>query len=269
MNDLSAIPLAANLGWAALAIAVTMTITMVLAIRRDDHSIVDIVWGLGFVVVAAVTWALSAGQGDPLRRTVVLVLVAAWGLRLGAHIGRRNRGHGPDPRYVAMMKRQTGPLVPFLVRRIYGLQGAIMWVVSLPVQVAMYERAAPGPIFWVGTAVWAVGFLFEVVGDRQLARFKADPSNAGKVLDTGLWAWTRHPNYFGDATVWFGLWLLSLGHWVGVVSVVGPVLITYMLVNSSGKALTERLMARKRGPEYEEYLARVSGFLPRPPRRAS
>jgi steroid 5-alpha reductase family enzyme len=263
-------PLLVNLAATAVAVALTMLVTMTYALRTRTQSIVDTVWGLGFVVIAAVTFALSGLQGEGLtaRRAIVLALTAIWGLRLGAYIYARNRGHGEDPRYAALMRRNTGPVVPYVLRTIYWPQGWVMWVVSLPVQVAMYQEGALGVLTWLAVAVWAVGFLFETVGDHQLSRFKADPANQGKVMDRGLWAWTRHPNYFGDATVWWGLFLLACSHWSGLPTVIGPILMTHMLVNRSGKALLERRMARHRGPEYAAYLARTSGFLPRPPRRS-
>ncbi|WP_433219040.1 DUF1295 domain-containing protein [Dactylosporangium sp. CS-047395] len=144
-----------------------------------------------------------------------------------------------------------------------------MWVVSLPVQVAMYVAEPIPVLLWAGVAVWAIGFAFEAVGDAQLASFRRDPANTGRLMDRGLWAWTRHPNYFGDSVVWTGLFLLACSHWVGLLSIVGPALMTHMLVNKSGKALLERRMSRKRGPEYAEYVARTSGFFPRPPRRGT
>ncbi|RAY12969.1 hypothetical protein DPM19_22405 [Actinomadura craniellae] len=247
-----------------------MLATMAYALRTRTQSVVDTVWGLGFVVIAVVSFVVSGLQGEGLtaRRGLALALTAIWGLRLGLYIHFRNRGHGEDPRYAALMRKNTGPVVPYVVRTIYWPQGSIMWVVSLPVQVAMYQEAALGVIAWIAVAVWAVGLLFEAVGDHQLARFKANPANQGKVMDRGLWAWTRHPNYFGDATVWWGLFLLACAHWSGLLTVIAPILMTHMLVNRSGKALLERRMARQRGPEYADYLARTSGFLPRPPRRS-
>ncbi|MEU7868743.1 DUF1295 domain-containing protein [Dactylosporangium sp. NPDC049140] len=260
--------LALNLCATIVAVALVMALTMAYALRRGEQSIVDTVWGLGFVVVAAVSFALSAGHGDPWQRAVTLALTAVWGLRLGAYIYVRNRGKGEDPRYAALLRRNQGRLVPYVIRTIYWPQGAIMWVVSLPVQAAMYVSSPVPALLWAGVAVWAVGFAFEAVGDAQLARFKRDPANAGRLLDRGLWAWTRHPNYFGDSVVWTGLFLLACSHWVGLLTVIGPVLMTHMLVNKSGKALLERRMSRSRGPEFAEYAARTSGFLPRPPRRA-
>ncbi|ROO86446.1 steroid 5-alpha reductase family enzyme [Actinocorallia herbida] len=263
------IPLLVNLAGTALAVAVAMGLTMAYALRTRTHSVVDVVWGLGFVVIALTSFALSGVQGEGVtgRRVLVLALTALWGLRLGAYIFRRNHGKGEDPRYAALLRRNKGPVVPFVLRHIYFAQGWIMWMVSLPVQVAMYQNASLGVLTWLGVAVFAVGFLFESVGDRQLARFKADPANQGKVMDRGLWGWTRHPNYFGDSVVWWGLFLVACSHWTGLLTVIGPAFMTHLLVNRSGKALLERQMARRRGQEYTDYLARTSGFFPRPPRR--
>ncbi|WP_433086478.1 DUF1295 domain-containing protein [Dactylosporangium sp. CA-052675] len=257
-----------NLGATVVAVALVMAVTMAYALRRREQSIVDTVWGLGFVVVAVVSFALSAGHGDPVQRWVTLALTAVWGVRLGVYIFARNRGKGEDPRYAALLRRNQGGLVPYVIRTIYWPQGAIMWVVSLPVQAAMYVAEPVPALLWAGVVVWAIGFAFEAVGDAQLARFKRDPANAGRLMDRGLWAWTRHPNYFGDSVVWAGLFLLACSHWAGLPTVIGPALMTHMLVNKSGKALLERRMSRSRGPQFAEYAARTSGFFPRPPRRA-
>ncbi|MBU2693554.1 DUF1295 domain-containing protein [Pimelobacter sp. 30-1] len=260
--------LALNLAVSAGAVVAVMAIVMAIACLIKNQSIIDIVWGPGFVVVAAVSYLVSAGSdGDDTRRLVVLLLTAVWGLRLGLYIGKRNLGHGEDPRYTALMRHQEGNLVVFLVRKIYGLQGVLMWLVSLPVQVAMYEDTALGLLGLLAIAVWVVGFGFESIGDWQLTRFKADPTNQGKVMDRGLWAWTRHPNYFGDSCVWTALWLLSLGHPIGLVTVLSPVIMTVLLLRYSGKALLERRMLRSKGDAYAAYLERTSGFFPRPPRR--
>ena len=138
-----------------------------------------------------------------------------------------------------------------------------MWWISLPIQVVMYERATPGVLTWIGVGVWAIGLGFESVGDLQLARFKREPANHGRILDRGLWSLTRHPNYFGDATLWWGLWLVSCNQWIGLLTVTSPLLMNYMLVKRTGKALLEKGMRRSRGAAYEEYVARTSGFLPR------
>ncbi|WP_106396244.1 DUF1295 domain-containing protein [Actinocorallia populi] len=258
-----------NLGATVLAVTLTMLATMAVALRTRVFSAIDVVWGLGFVVIAAVSYVTSSLQdaGDPAVRLIALALTAVWGLRLGLYIHTRNRGHGEDPRYAALLRKNQGGLVPFVIRTIYRPQGSIMWVVSLPVQFAMYQTSGVTALTYAAVAVWLVGFLFETVGDAQLSRFKADPANQGKIMDRGLWAWTRHPNYFGDATVWWSLFLLSCSHWTGLLTVAAPVLMTHTLLNKSGKALLERRMSRHRGPEYAAYVARTSGFLPRPPRR--
>ncbi|KAA1425169.1 DUF1295 domain-containing protein [Mumia zhuanghuii] len=270
MSDFPWGDLALNLIVSAAAVLVLMGAIMATAIAIKNQSIIDIFWGPGFVVVALVSYLVSASSsGDDTRRLVVLLLTAAWGLRLGIYIGNRNRGHGEDKRYTALMRHQTGSLVGYLIRKIYGLQGVLLFVVSLPVQVAMYESSSLGILGTLGILVWLVGFSFEAIGDWQLKRFKADPANAGKIMDRGLWAWTRHPNYFGDSCVWFGLWLLALGHPIGIVTVISPIVMTVLLLRFSGKALLEKGMRRSKGAAYDEYVARTSGFFPRPPRRTA
>jgi steroid 5-alpha reductase family enzyme len=268
MNDLPWGDIALNVVAVTAAIIVFIGLIMAAAIKIQNQSIIDIFWGPGFVVAAVVSYVVSSGSsGDDTRRLVVLALTSVWGLRLGAYIGNRNRGHGQDKRYTALMRHQTGSLIGFLVRKIYGLQGVLMIVISVPVQLAMYESEPLGIIGAVGIAIWAVGFVFETVGDWQLARFKADPANAGKVMDRGLWAWTRHPNYFGDAAVWTGLFVLALGSAWGLLTIVSPIIMIKLLVSYSGKALTEKGMRRSKGAAYESYVARTSGFVPLPPKR--
>ena len=259
-------PLLVNLAVTAGTVAVLMLATFGYAMRTRVHAIMDTVWPLGFVIIAAVSFGLSAGDGDTGRRVLVLLLTAVWGLRLGAHIFARNVGHGEDKRYTSLLRRNRGNLAAFVLRYIYWAQGRVMWFVSLPLQVAMYERAGLSAVSWLGVAVWAAGFGFEAVGDEQLRRFKADPANAGRVLDRGLWRYTRHPNYFGDSVVWFGLWLLACSHWLGLLAVAAPVYMTNMLVRHTGKRLLEKHMARSKGAAYADYVRRTSGFIPWPPR---
>jgi len=235
--------------------------------RTRVHAIMDTVWALGFVIIALVSFGLSAGHGLAARRVLVLALVTVWGVRLSAHIYLRNRGQGEDKRYASLLRRNTGSPARFVLRHIYWAQGRVMWFVSLPLQVAMYERASLGIVTWLGVAVWAVGFGFETVGDWQLRRFRASVLNTGRVLDRGLWRYTRHPNYFGDALVWFGLWLLACSHWLGLVVVASPVYMTNMLVRHTGKRLLEKHMARSKGAAYADYVRRTSGFFPWPPSR--
>src|SRR5690349_22927894 len=185
-------PLLVNLAVTAGLVAVLMLATFVYAMRTRVHAIMDTIWPLGFVLIAGVSFLLSAGSGVAGRRVLVLVLTAIWGLRLGAHIYSRNRGQGEDKRYASLLRRNRGNLAVFVLRYIYWMQGRVMWFVSLPVQAAMYEHAGLSAVTWLGAAVWTVGFGFEAVGDAQLRRFRADPANAGKVLDRGLWRYTRH-----------------------------------------------------------------------------
>ena len=270
MSDYPWGDLVLNLVVSAAAVIVLVGGVMAYSMATKNHSVIDIFWGPGFVVVAVVSYLVSIGSdGNDARRLVLLLLTAAWGLRLGLYIGNRNRGHGEDKRYTALMRHQQGNLVVFLIKKIYGLQAFLIFFVSLPVQVAMYESPSLGVIGAIAIVLWAVGFVFESVGDWQLSRFKADPANAGKIMDTGLWAWTRHPNYFGDTVVWFALWGLALGHWVGVLTVVAPLVMMRLLTSYSGKALTEKGMRRSKGQAYEDYIARTSGFFPMPPKRAA
>jgi steroid 5-alpha reductase family enzyme len=243
-----------------------VTALWAVSVALRDTSIVDIFWGSGFVVVAGVGFALADGSYD--RRLLLAALVTAWGLRLTLHLARRNLGKGEDYRYAAMRRRHGDrwPLRSLAI--VFWLQGILIWVVSLPVQVAMTDStpAGLGVLDWVGTGVWAVGLTFEAVGDQQLARFKADPANRGKVMDSGLWRYTRHPNYFGDFCVWWGIWLVALATGRAWWTVVGPAVMSVLLIRVSGAAPLERSLSRRR-EGYTDYVARTSPFFPWPPRR--
>ena len=216
---------------------------------------------------ALTAFLATGGEGDPLRRWLALVLTAAWGLRLATHIHLRSRGKGEDPRYEAMLARADGSTEAYALLHIYLPQGLIMWFVSLPVQAAMVVHGGLSWVLWVGVVVWAVGFFFESVGDLQLTRFRGDPSNRGKVLDTGLWRYTRHPNYFGDACVWTGLFLVAASAWPGVLTFLSPAVMVWNLYGGTGKKLLEKDIGDRR-PEYAEYVRRTSGFFPLPPKQA-
>jgi steroid 5-alpha reductase family enzyme len=260
-------PLVIGLAGASVAIGALMAATLGLSLRRRNWSIIDTFWGLGFVAVAVVSYFLSDGHGDPGRRLVALLVPVIWGLRLAGHIHWRNRGKPEDPRYTALLRRRTGALIPFVVKTIFWAQGRVMWVVAVPISVAMFERVPINAITWIGVALALIGLFFELVGDLQLARFRSVPQNAGKLMDKGLWSWTRHPNYFGDLCVMFAFWLIACGSWIGVLTVGAPVLMTRMLLTRTGKAMLDRRLARTRGPAYAEYARLTSGLLPRPPRK--
>ncbi|MFI9029627.1 DUF1295 domain-containing protein [Streptomyces sp. NPDC053560] len=256
---------ARNLAAAAGAALAVLLATFAAALRRGLHRIVDIAWGLAFAAVALTTYGMSAGEGDAGPRLLVTALTVIWGLRLAGHIARRGRGKGEDPRYEKMLAKAHGNRNAYAFRMVYLLQAALVWLVSLPVQAAQYVRGAPAALIAAGVLLWLVGLFFEAVGDHQLARFTADPANRGKIMDRGLWAWTRHPNYFGDFCVWWGLFLFACGDLaVAAATVLSPVVMTFLLTRGSGKALLERHMAER--PGYAEYAARTSGFFPLPPR---
>jgi steroid 5-alpha reductase family enzyme len=249
-------------GASLAALAVVHSVTFAIGRRIGRYNVVDVAWGVGFVAIAAVAAAL--GHGDPTRRWLLLALVAIWGLRLSWHIQRKTVGQGEDRRYAAMLRDASPAQV---LRKVFLLQGLITWFVSLPLQLSAISGPTPKaliPVAAVGVAGWLVGVAFEAVGDRQLKVFKDDPAHRGVVMDRGLWAWTRHPNYFGDATVWWGLWLITFTGWLSLVTVGSPALMTYFLVHVTGARLTEKLMAGR--PGFEEYQERTAFFFPRPPR---
>jgi steroid 5-alpha reductase family enzyme len=252
--------------WTPLAwIGGAMFLLWLLSLALRDASIVDIFWGLGFVLVAWVSALMN--DGSTAREVLVRALVTIWGVRLAIHLLLRNAGKGEDPRYRAM-RRRWGPRFPVVsLLTVFGLQGLLLFVVSLPVQIAINSRV-PDAVRWtdiLGAAVWVVGFGFEGIGDSQLTAFKADPHNAGKVMDQGLWRYTRHPNYFGDAVAWWGLGVITLSVPEHQWALLGPVVMTVLLLRVSGVPLLERRMKRTR-PGYSDYASRTSAFFPLPAR---
>lgn len=248
------------------AILLLMIVTWLVSVLVHDASIVDIIWGAGFVVVAAT--AAAVGDGFPDRRYLLLALVGIWGLRLSGYLAWRNLGHGEDYRYVAMRKKFGDRFWWISFFQVFLLQGVLMWIVSLPVQLSASaeDPTSFGPLALIGIALWTVGFLFETIGDAQLARFKADPANQGQVMDQGLWRFTRHPNYFGDFCVWWGIFLVAAETGPGRFGIIGPIVMSTLLMRVSGVAMLERTIGKRR-PGYAEYVARTSAFFPRPPKR--
>ena len=250
---------------AALAIAAVMLGTWLLSLVLKNASIVDIAWGLGFVIVA---WAVrSRVDGNADRQNLLVAMTTLWGLRLALHLFVRNHGNGEDYRYRAMRKR-WGPRFPLIsLATVFAVQGVLMWVVSLPVQLGQVGTSPDLGVFaWIGVALWAIGLFFESVGDAQLATFKKDPTNAGQVMSSGLWRYTRHPNYFGDACVWWGIALVAAETSVGRWGIIGAVTMTILLRRVSGVTLLEKSLIKRRAG-YDDYVARTSPFIPRPPKR--
>ncbi|WP_036555464.1 DUF1295 domain-containing protein [Nocardioides insulae] len=250
---------------------VVMTVTALVARTRDRVAVVDVAWGLVLVLMAlaAAVVATVLGAGTLWRSWLVAVLVAVWGLRLAWHIRRRAQGAGEDPRYEEMLGGTLAEVgLGVAVREVFAVQGVAAWFIALPVTLGAVVEVAWWPVVLAGALIWGVGLLFEAVGDAQLAAYRRRPRDERpKVLDTGLWRYSRHPNYFGDACVWWGLWLsagLASGWQLGLGTLLGPVAMTYFLAFATGARLLERSMMRR--PGYAEYAARTSMFIPLPPR---
>jgi steroid 5-alpha reductase family enzyme len=248
-----------------LVILGCMTALWLLSLFLKNSSIVDIFWGTGFVIVNWVYFALSP-EGCLPRQLLIGSLVSIWGLRLSIHILTRNWGKPEDFRYQKWRKENGSRWWWWSFLQVFLLQGILLWIISAPLLAAQFG-ATPNRLTVIdilGVLLWAVGFFFESAGDAQLARFKADPSNKGKVLDTGVWRYTRHPNYFGDATQWWGFYLIgaSAGGWWAIFS---PVIMTLLLLRVSGVALLEKTMETR--PGYKEYIERTNAFIPWFPKR--
>jgi steroid 5-alpha reductase family enzyme len=248
----------------AAALGFTTLIWLGSLVKRDA-SIVDIFWSLGFVMLAWVYRSLVPVES--FRQTLVPVLVTIWGLRLSLYILWRNSGHGEDYRYAAMREKygKSFPLLSLVI--VFWLQGALFWLIGMPL-LQVQTSTTPASWTWLdglGLTLFSIGFFFESVGDWQLARFKADPTNKGKVMDRGLWRYTRHPNYFGDATLWWGFGCFALATTGSLWTLVSPFLMSFLIVKVSGVALLEKGLGNTK-PKYREYVRRTSAFFPWPPR---
>jgi steroid 5-alpha reductase family enzyme len=255
-------------GVTGLVILVLMTMLWLLSLRLRDASIVDIFWGAGFVISVWIYYMLTP-DGYPARKLLLAILVTIWGLRLSIHIGLRNLGKGEDPRY-QKWRQEHGHKWPLRsLFQVFLLQGFLMWVIGAPLLAGQYFPEPPR-LTWLdslGAAVWLVGFFFEAAGDWQLTRFKANPANKGKLLTSGVWRYTRHPNYFGDAAQWWGFYLIAVanGGWWTLFS---PLIMTLLLRFVSGVALLESSMRSAR-PGYAEYVATTNAFFPWFPKKRS
>ncbi|WP_369026209.1 DUF1295 domain-containing protein [Qipengyuania sp. RANM35] len=256
---------------AAILLGVTL-ILWVVAVQIDDVSFIDSFWGGGMALMAFASWMQLAEPG-PLA-TLLMAMAVAWGARLCIYLFFRWRHEGEDKRYERMLRkdREKGNFAVAALTRIFLGQAILLFMVSSPAQYGILEAGSAEPVSGlalIGLAVWVIGIFFEWVGDWQLARFKADPANKGQVMDRGLWRYTRHPNYFGDACAWWGIWIASssAGWWVAAATIIGPLFLTFTLTRWSGAPLLEGGMKKSR-PGYEEYKRRTSGFFPRPPRKS-
>jgi len=265
--------------WTAAAVVAAMILLWLASIALGDVSVVDVWWGLGFAMIGWIAWTLRLARPTPpasrpgIRAAIVLALVSLWACRLALHLFVRWwNAPGEDRRYAAMRRKAGAAFARRSLLSVFGLQGALMWLISLPLQLAIVDGdGALGEVRWLGwtgVAVFAAGFACEAVADLQLTRFRRGVASAGHVLDTGLWAWSRHPNYFGEVVLWWGLFLLTVegtGAWWTVVS---PLVVTVLLVRVSGIPMLEHGMERRR-PRYADYVVRTSAFVPWPPRARS
>lgn len=243
------------------AVALLEIVGWLISLKRKDVTIADSLWGLGFIIIAWLTFL----QGDGLfwRKLIISAAVSVWGLRLAYHITRRGRGKGEDPRYTAWRKEYGArfPLVSLF--RVFLVQALFMWLIAMSIQVG---QAAPQPghitvMDVAGMLLWLTGFLIESSADRQLSRFIKNPENKGRVMRYKLWRYSRHPNYFGESTMWWGLFIVSCSAEYGVFTILSPILITYTLLKITGVSLMEETMF-KDDPEYEEYKRTTSSFIP-------
>lgn len=252
---------------AAVAIFVYMTGVFLIALRVRDNSIVDVAWGGGFLMVVAVVTGRSGLASG--RQILIGVLISVWALRLLLHIHTRNRGRsGEDFRYRQWRETWGRWFVLRSYLQIFMLQGVVMWVVAMPILIAGLGHDQPlGPVDAAGGLVWLFGFLFESVGDWQLLRFKRDPANQGGIITTGLWRFTRHPNYFGEVVVWWGLFLIALGAPHGWWALISPVTITFLLLRVSGIPMLEKKYEGR--ADFAHYRAVTNAFLPWFPKKRS
>ncbi len=252
-----------------LCVLTFMTIVFIVAwkIRRTD--LVDMAWGLAFIVAAVSSFMLSDTRAEPGAnvQTLITLLVIVWGLRLAYIIYKRLRSHGEDKRYVELRKEWRGNMALNTYLRIFVVQAVLATIISTAVIFVNISLPRElNVLSFIGLAIWLVGFYFEAVGDAQLKRFLSNPASKGKLLTSGLWSFTRHPNYFGEATMWWGIFVIALSVPFGWFGIITPVIITYLLLFVSGVPMTEKAFDGR--PGWEAYKARTSKFFPRLPRKS-
>ena len=260
------VPVLSELALVGVAVTAFMTVLFVIARLLKRTDIIDAAWGPAFIVAAIASFSIGEQTIGLNIQTLVTVLVAVWGVRLSYTITRRLLRHDEDRRYVELRKKWSGNEAINTFLRIFLVQAILATIVSLAVIHANISDAESLNIFaWIGLMIWLIGFYFEVVGDWQLKQFLANPKNKGKLMTSGLWAYTRHPNYFGEATMWWGVAIIVLGTAYGWVGLITPVIISYLLLFVSGVPMTEKAFEGR--PGWEAYKKRTSKFLPLPPRK--
>lgn len=248
-----------------IALWVFFTIVFFIAQAKENNGLQDVAWGAGFIVVAVYSYFVSTTKS--INGLVISALVVLWGGRLAYHLFLRNWNKPEDKRYVAMRQKWKGknPKVQAYLR-VFMLQMALLIIIVQPVLLANTTMGDTLSIInYVGIVVWIIGYFFEVVGDYQLKKFKEDKSNKGKLMTKGLWRYTRHPNYFGEATMWWGIFLISIISTKSLLGIIGPITITYLLLFVSGVPMLEKKYDGR--PDFEEYKKRTSKFIPMPEKK--
>lgn len=246
-------------------IGIFVTSVWILSLVKRDAGIMDIFWGLGFIVVASFSFFLV--DGYETRKILIITLTGIWGLRLALHIGIRSAGHPEDPRYLAWRVENGNSWWWRSFFKVFLLQGTVMWIVSLPLLKALYSPE-PGYLTlldWAGISLWTIGFLVESVSDWQLTQFKKHPENKGKLYTSGLWKYTRHPNYFGEAVLWWGFVLIAFSTG-GYYTIISPVLMTFLLMKVSGVTMMDKLLKETKSG-YEDYIKTTNAFFPGIPKQ--
>lgn len=251
-------------GYCALLTIVFVAIVYAVSMLKHRLDVADIAWGINFIVIAFTSFWVDNNEG--MRGVVVTILVVAWATRLALHISRRQRSHPEDRRYVALRQRWKGAVALQAFIRVFLAQGVLALIIAAPIIIVnTTTRSRFNMLDFAGVAVWCVGYLFEAIGDKQLSHFIADPANKGKLMTTGLWRYSRHPNYFGELTQWWAIYLIALSAPYGWMGIIGPATITFLIVWVSGVPLLEKSSARRQG--WEMYKARTSMIFPTIPRK--
>lgn len=247
----------------ALTILVYMSVWFIISLVKKRNDVADVAWGLGFILLTWLSFYIS-DYFDP-RSLLVCTLITIWGVRLALHIYSRNKGKSEDYRYLEWRKAWGKWFYIRSYFQVYILQGFLLYIIVLPALIINNNSTEIiNYLDIAGVLIWLVGFVFETVGDLQLSKFIKNPINKGKIIQTGLWKYTRHPNYFGEVTQWWGIWIIALNVQNGLIGIIGPIVITFLILKVSGIPMLEKKMDKN--PEFKNYKKRTSIFIPIPPK---
>ncbi len=247
----------------SIILAIYMTSWFLISVIKKRNDVADVAWGLGFVLLSWSSVLLSGNFG--FKNLFISILITVWGTRLAWHIYKRHKNKEEDYRYLTWRKEWGKYFYLRSYLQVFLLQGFFLYLVSLPVLFINFSKSIFSIIDLIGIIIWVIGFLFESIGDYQLKKFKEKPENKGKLITTGLWKYSRHPNYFGEVTQWWGIWLVSLLSPYWYIAIIGPITITFLITKVSGIPMLERKMAEN--PDFLEYKRKTSVFIPLPPKK--